>query len=107
MIKITRERLPSGGVRIEMTGHAESQRNENGHDLVCAAASCLAYTLADAARECCQRPEICLEPGLTVIKGTPKLDRRTEYTTAMEYIARGFDLLQNSYPDCLEVSDWR
>lgn len=107
MIKIDRERLPSGGIRIEMTGHAGGERNEDGHDLVCAAASCLAYTLADAAYECCAKPTVCMEPGLTVIKGTPKLDRRTEFNTAMEYIAKGFDLLQTSYPNCLEVSEWR
>lgn len=106
MIKIIRERLPSGGVRIEMTGHAEYERNECGHDLVCAAASTLAYTLANAARECCARPEICMEPGLTVIKGIPRIAQRTEYETAMKYIARGFDLLQMSYPECVEVGDW-
>ena len=106
MIKITRERLPSGGVRIEMTGHAGAERNEDGHDLVCAAASCIAYMLADAAHECCARPEICMESGLTVVKGTPRLAQRTEFETAMEHICRGFELLQMSYPGCVEVGVW-
>ena len=101
---------------VEMTGHAMT--GEAGEDIVCAAASMLAYTLAENVARAYNsgmlrsRPTLTLEDGHALIKCAARAKRRDgaqggfQGTVAMMYtvIRAGFELLERQYPDSVRVS---
>jgi len=98
MIKVT---ISDNG--LEMTGHAGFATA--GQDVVCAAASMLAYTaafnvwLANKAGKLETPCEIRMQPGNVRISCRPKETSREEIRLLFAYVHRGYDLLAKSYPD--------
>lgn len=99
MIKVTYNRYLN---RVDVTGHAYS--GEAGHDLVCASASILAYTLASFAenmRESGQvkYPTVKLGAGDAVIFCNAPRRIKAQVTLAFDTVCAGFELLARNYPE--------
>ena len=88
--------------RVSVTGHANS--GEVGHDLVCASASIIAYTLAffvENMRKAGQvrYPTIKLEEGDALISCDPPKRYKDTITLVFDSICGGFELLAQNNPD--------
>ena len=90
--------------RLTVTGHANSA--EPGHDLVCASASMLCYTLAanvanmaDAGQV--RQPIIENTEGNTEISCNPRHNLKNTVTLVFDSICAGFALLAHDYPEYL------
>lgn len=88
--------------RVTVTGHAHS--GAVGHDLVCASASILAYTLAvfvgnmkDSGQV--KYPTVELKEGHALICANAPKRIKASVTLAFDTVCAGFELLANSYPD--------
>lgn len=88
--------------RLTVTGHANSA--EYGHDLVCASASMLAYTLAanvanmaDSGKV--RQPIIKNSEGNTEISCNPRHNLKNTLTLIFDSICVGFELLAHDYPE--------
>lgn len=99
MIKVTYHRDLN---RVEVQGHAKS--GEVGHDLVCASASILVYTLAsfilnmDRANQV-YNPTANLKEGEALIYCDPPTRLKGSVTLVFDSICAGFELLARDYPD--------
>lgn len=88
--------------RVVIEGHAKS--GEAGHDLVCAATSALAYTLATNVAHMkkggCLRiaPQIKLESGDAEIRCAPRRRFKATATLIFDTICVGFEMLAQQYP---------
>ena len=104
-IEITEER---GSLTLYVKGHAG--KAPKGEDIVCAAASMMAYTTAYAIKaemgsgafKC--PPQIHMKPGLAVITCEPKEERFDEMLHIYYYAGIGYKLLANTYPDCVAAN---
>ena len=88
--------------RLSIEGHARS--GEPGHDLVCAAASILAITLANAVlnmAECGQvrDPKVELEEGMGEVSCRTIHKYEAPVTLIFDTLCAGFELLSAQYPD--------
>ena len=88
--------------RLTMEGHARS--GEPGHDLVCASASILAYTLAAnvgnmADNGQVRAPVMALNPGSAEVSCNPINRYKATVTLAFDAVCTGFELLAHSYPE--------
>ena len=88
--------------RLTVTGHAGAAKP--GHDLVCASASMLAYTLAAnvanmADNEQVRQPVIKNNDGDTEISCTPRHNLKTSVTLVFDSVCVGFELLAHDYPE--------
>lgn len=88
--------------RLTLTGHAGSA--EHGHDLVCAAASMLAYTLAANVANMAdhgqvRQPVIKTSEGDAEISCSPKRNLKASVTLVFDSICVGFERLAHDYPD--------
>ena len=94
-------------VSLELTGHACSAKY--GHDLVCASASILCYTLASAleskyeCEELANKPSITLSEGYARIECIPHPQERRDILGAYELTVQGFELLSLRYPQYVEL----
>ena len=87
--------------RLTMTGHAGAA--DPGHDLVCASASMLAYTLAVnvenmAYNKQVRQPILKLTDGESEISCNPKCNLKNTVTLVFDTICAGFELLAHDYP---------
>ena len=86
---------------LTMEGHAYS--GEAGHDLVCSAASILAYTLAASVTNAAQTPgttsNIRLETGDAEVVCTPEPKIGGAMTLIYDTVCVGFELLARNYPN--------
>lgn len=92
---------------VEARGHAGADRNENGHDLVCASISMLCTTFAQAiiesqADDDTDISSLRLEPGdvcidFEIIRNSKRINA---FIDMLEY---GFELLENQYPQNVRV----
>ena len=87
--------------RVTVTGHAHS--GEVGHDLVCASASILIYTLASFARNTSKAKQshklvLKLEEGDAVVSCKAKRPCKAAITLVFDSICAGFELLARNYP---------
>ena len=88
--------------RVSMEGHAQS--GEVGHDLVCASATILVYTLAsfvenmERAKQV-RYPSIILNEGDALISCDPPNKYKSSITLVFDSICAGFELLARDYPD--------
>lgn len=93
---------------LRVNGHAGSA--QYGHDIVCAAASILTYTLAQIAlildndRKLRREPKTKLADGDTVITIRPKREYYDEALYAFYNCEVGFTLLAQNYPDFVKVT---
>lgn len=88
--------------RLTMIGHAGAA--EPGHDLVCASASMLAYTLAInvanmADQGQVRQPITELSDGDSEISCNPKCNIKNTVTLVFDTVCAGFELLAHQYPE--------
>lgn len=88
--------------RLTVTGHAGAA--EPGHDLVCASASMLAYTLAANVANMAdngqvRQPIIRNNEGDTEISCNPRHNLKASVTLVFDSVCVGFELLAHDYPD--------
>lgn len=88
--------------RVTMEGHAQS--GEEGHDLVCASASILMYTLASFVENMrgagqVYNPTVKLNEGDAVVYCVPPNKSKSAVTLVFDSICGGFELLARDYPD--------
>lgn len=96
--------------RLTVTGHAGSEVNAAGHDLLCAAASTLTYTLAAALIDLCAAgqisdPDARLRPGDALLRCRSSHASRGAVLLTFDTIARGFALLASKYPEQMEYRE--
>lgn len=98
-----RARYGRKGLFLDLRGHALSA--PKGQDLVCAAASALAFTAEAALREEADRfyPRVVLRPGEMRIACEPAEGSRRACRRLMDTIWIGFELLARDYPDCMSA----
>lgn len=95
-------------LRVAVKGHAGS--GEKGHDLVCAAASILVYTLAGNVAQWStdhkriRRPIIDIKEGNATVACCPVHGTKAIITMMFDSICAGFDVLQQRYPDNIRYS---
>ena len=87
--------------RLTIEGHANS--GEQGHDLVCAGVSVLAYTLAAnvgnmEASDLIRNPIVRLDNGSAEISCEPKRKAGAFVGRIFEAVCVGFDMLAHDYP---------
>ena len=88
--------------KLTVEGHAHS--GEHGHDLICASASILTYTLASFVKNSyrarhTKKPILKLEPGDAVVSCKAKPRFKLAITLVFDAICAGFELLAKNYPD--------
>jgi uncharacterized protein YsxB (DUF464 family) len=100
----------SGAISLKVEGHAGAAKK--GKDIVCAAASVLAYTAAQAVQwqfeDGCLRkkPRIELDDGECIIVAKPK-DEHYNIVLHTFWVAQtGFHLLSQSYPQFVELKSF-
>lgn len=91
--------------RLTVTGHAGSA--EHGHDLVCASASMLAYTLAANVANMTdngqvREPIMKLDDGNTEISCNPRHNLKASVTLVFDSVCVGFELLAHDYPEFIK-----
>lgn len=86
---------------LDMDGHADY--GDVGQDIVCAAASMLAYTLIERARELTNNIYAHAESGRLHLHADPDLDSCILLRSAFETVRAGFDLLERRYPGHVQV----
>ena len=100
----------SGSITLKLTGHAG--QDEHGKDIVCAAASILAYTVAQALQfqyeegGLKKKPYLKLEPGNTVIIAKPKQECYAEALHTFFVAQVGYHLLAKTYPQYVTLSSF-
>lgn len=87
--------------RLTIEGHANS--GEQGHDLVCAGVSVLAYTLAAnvgnmEANDLIRNPVVKLDNGCAEISCEPKRKAGAFVSRIFEAVCVGFEMLDHDYP---------
>lgn len=89
--------------KLTVKGHAKS--GEAGHDLICAAASILTYTIASNVLQMAEnkrqirRPKVKLEPGDASVSCSAIHGMDSVVTLVFDAVCQGFDLLAKQYPD--------
>ena len=88
--------------RLTVTGHAGAA--EPGHDLVCASASMLAYTLAANVANMAdngqvRQPIINCSEGNAEISCNPRHNLKNSVALVFDSLCAGFELLAKDYPE--------
>ncbi len=100
----------AGSITMKLSGHA-GQANK-GEDIVCAAASILAYTVAQAMQFMYEqgylkkKPHIKLEEGDSVIVAKPNADGYAEALHTFFVAQVGYHLLARNYPQYVTLSSF-
>lgn len=100
----------SGSITLKLTGHAGQAKK--GEDIVCAAASILAYTVAQALQFLYEegglkkKPYLKLEQGNTVIAAKPRDDTYAEALHTFFVAQVGYHLLAHNYPQYVTLSSF-
>ena len=103
MISVT---LDTSRPSLSIEGHAHYA--EPGRDIVCAAASILACTLASRIRSLAGPGEILetsMEPGRVCVVTHPDSQHRQAFISAFETVREGFLLLARQYPSHVSLSE--
>lgn len=107
MIKVSFTRKEDKTFLFKIDGHAG--QDDSGHDIVCSAASILAYTLAQTMRYIEyedgleENPIICLSEGNAVILVKPKEEYEGEVMQIFFTIEVGYSLLAQNYPQYVDL----
>lgn len=97
----------SGSIILRLTGHAGAAIK--GHDIICAGASMLAYTLGQTLQfmyeegKLHKKPHLNLKEGDVLIVAKPKAESYTECLHAFFVMQVGYHLLSHSYPQYVEL----
>ena len=96
-----------GTVHMTMKGHAGTA--PKGEDLVCAAATMLAYTLAQTmqfyseTQKLARKPNIRLEDGNAYVVVTPKEEDYAEVLHSFWVVQCGIHVLAHNYPEAVRL----
>lgn len=107
MIKASFTRTEDNTFLFKIDGHAG--QDDSGHDIVCSAASILAYTLAQTMRYIEEQdglelnPVIHLNEGNATILIRPKEEYEGEVMQTFFAIEVGYSLLAQNYPQYVEL----
>jgi uncharacterized protein YsxB (DUF464 family) len=107
MIRVTfEENEREGSISLKVKGH--SGQAESGKDIVCSAASILAYTVVQAMILCAddllKEPYIRMEEGDAEITVYPKEDRYGEIYHTFYVAEIGYGLLESNFPQNVTVT---
>jgi uncharacterized protein YsxB (DUF464 family) len=99
MIKVIYERNINS---VTVEGHANG--GAHGHDLVCASASILIYTIAAFANNTkkakqSHKLQVRLKEGDSLVSVKPKRRYKTAITLVFDSICGGFELLAKTFPE--------
>lgn len=107
MIQVSFTRTEDKTLLFKIDGHAG--QDNSGHDIVCSAASILAYTLAQTMRYIEEqdgfelRPIIQLNEGKAIVLVRPKEKYEGEVMQSFFTIEVGYSLLAQNYPQYVEL----
>jgi uncharacterized protein YsxB (DUF464 family) len=107
MIRASFTRTEDKTFHIKVDGHAG--QDDSGHDIVCSAASILAYTLAQIMRYIEEQegfethPTIHLSEGEATIIVRPKKEYEREVLQTFFTVEVGYSLLAQNYPQYVEL----
>lgn len=93
--------LDIDALTLDMEGHAEY--GDAGQDIVCAAASMLAYTLVERARQLTHAIYAHMDSGRLHLCVERESDSYVPVRSAFETVGAGFDLLERRYPQNVQV----
>ena len=98
-----RARYGRKGLSLDLRGHALFA--PKGEDVVCAAASALAFTAAAALQNEAERfyPRVVRRPGELRIACEPAEGSRRACRRLLDTIWVGFELLARDYPECVNI----
>lgn len=108
MIKASFRQEKSGKIALKVTGHAQNDEGLS-HELICASASILAYTLAQRVQDMSvsgklkKAPKIMVNSGDTLIEFLPKDKDMVEALFLVMDIQCGYALLAHNYSTCVEL----
>ena len=89
---------------VEMHGHAGAERNAEGHDLVCCAASVLLQTLVYWAQDGHMATvEGSIAKGDAHVRLVPGNGWNERALTAFSVMRSGMEMLQKAYPECISI----
>ena len=100
----------SGSITLKLTGHAGQAKK--GEDIVCSAASILAYTVAQTLQfqyeegGLKKKPHLKLKSGDTAIVAKPKPEHYEEALHTFFVAQVGYSLLAKTYPQYVELSSF-
>ena len=100
----------AGSITLKLSGHAGQAKS--GEDIVCAAASILAYTVAQSLQfmyeegKLKKKPHIKLEKGDSVIVAKPTEDGYAEALHTYFVAQVGYHLLSHNYPQYVALSSF-
>lgn len=106
MIRVSfEESVREGSISLKVKGH--SGQAESGKDIVCSAASILAYTVVQAMLLCAdslmKEPYIRMDEGDAEITVHPKEDTYGEIYHTFYVAEIGYGLLESNYPENVAV----
>lgn len=102
-------RLDIGGRSASLTMRGHAGAAEKGYDIVCAAASILAYTAAQSALRLHAEGKTTEVPVVEMMSGNADIalavasDARREVQTVFRTIGTGFALLAERYPEYIKL----
>ncbi len=99
-IIIDRERLS-----MEGHGHAKAEKNEYGHDLICAAASTLMQAYAYAGMRSGHIMELQINKGDMVARIDPDTTASTKIKHIYEGYVLGLKMIAENYPEHVRLID--
>ena len=103
-----RARIDFESMELVIDGHAGGERNPEGHDLVCAAVSTLAYALAATMEEqnrYGKLRELMHEEkeGYSYLRAAAKTEEWGQVMARFETVVDGLRLVSEQYPECLKL----
>ena len=107
MISVKFEKTSKGTLIFSCEGHAGQA--EKGHDIVCASASMLAYTLAqnllfmEGKRKFNGKVRVITKSGNAYMACKPKKNELAEVLHTFFVVQVGFSLLAQNYPQYVEL----
>ena len=107
MIKVRLNATDTGNISLSIKGHAGAA--EVGQDIVCAAASILAYTVAQLVKDYSannmlkNKPTIMLHKGSSTVTCSPKKEYFDEVYHTFFVVQTGLNLLAHNYPQYLDI----
>ncbi len=102
-------RKSDGSIRLKMEGHAGTA--PKGEDLLCAAASQCAYTIAQAVTFYHEMGYLQLEPKVEITDGkatviaTPKREYLAEVLNSFWTVQCGLHVLSHNYPQHIRLTE--
>lgn len=110
MIQVSFTRTEDKTLLFKIDGHAG--QDNSGHDIVCSAASILAYTLAQTMRYIEEqdgfelKPIIQLNEGKAIVLVRPREKYEGEVMQSFFTIEVGYSLLAQNYPQYVELKQF-